>query len=540
MIDAKGDSDSKDSNAIVSQREETPQKPPTPMLPATWEEEYDANGNIKKVGDLIFSGKTLGTGAYAAVHMAKRDGKRKIIRSDSFPLESLDKGSFNRRLRPRMVKSLVQKSSVNEEYVAVKVYSKSILRRIRNIQRSTEANKKITINTALDSVKKEIALMKMMRHPNIVSLLQVIDNTSDALYVVLEFVPLGEIMSFDPEKTRYIHTHKSTQGLTKDGYFNEENAALFFVDVLHGLAYLHQNCVVHRDLKPENILLGKNGVAKISDFGVSHFFEKESDRESFRSSMTISQDDLSVTTEACKSVDGPPKLTRKDTESALRMNRKNSMVGSLKVTEGTYPFFSPEMCDGTQHFSGYASDLWACGVCLYIFTSGRLPFYSDAPYQLLQIISEGKVPYSYSGMKFSTQLKDLLSKILHRNPSERLGVGDCLQHAFCTKAREKRIVLIGEAIRRSSQTELIVKKEDESMALSIAKVSKRLPSLGRPLKSSHSLSLSGSQQSHVSSLVSSAQRPPVEFPNKISEGSQDGSLNVPVSIATKHGCCNIQ
>jgi len=241
MFDVKGDVDPKDSNVIVRQVEETPQNPPTPMLPPSWEEEYDANGNIKKVGDLIFSGKTLGTGAYAAVHMAKRDVKKKMIRSDSVPLEALDKGSFSKRVRPRMAKSLVQKSSVGEEYVAVKIYSKSILRRIRNIKRSREANKKITINTALDSVKKEIALMKMMRHPNIVSLLQVIDNTSDALYVVLEFVPLGEIMSFDPEKTRYIHTHKSTQGLTKDGYFKEENAALFFVDVLHGLGKIFRS-----------------------------------------------------------------------------------------------------------------------------------------------------------------------------------------------------------------------------------------------------------------------------------------------------------
>jgi len=236
MFDVKEDINSKDSShssKIVRLMEETPQNPPARMLPPSWEEEYDANGNIKKVGDLIFTGKTLGTGAYAAVHMAKREAKKIFRRSNSSPLQSLDKGTFNQRLRPRMGNSLVEKS--NEEYVAVKIYSKSILRRMRNIQRSREANKKITINTALDSVKKEIALMKMMRHPNIVSLLQVIDNTNDALYVVLEFVPLGDIMSFDPEKRRYIHTHKSTQGLTKGGYFKEENAALFFVDVLHGL-----------------------------------------------------------------------------------------------------------------------------------------------------------------------------------------------------------------------------------------------------------------------------------------------------------------
>ena len=51
---------------------------------------------------------------------------------------------------------------------------------------------------------------------------------------------------------------------------------------MHGLAHLHQHHGCHRDLKPENILLGRNGVVKIGDFGLSHFFEEEcsaADRE---------------------------------------------------------------------------------------------------------------------------------------------------------------------------------------------------------------------------------------------------------------------
>jgi [calcium/calmodulin-dependent protein kinase] kinase len=128
------------------------------------------------------------------------------------------------------------------------------------------------VHTALDDVEREIALMKQMRHPNLVSLLQVIDSVdSDALYVVLEFVPLGEIMTFDSERIRFFHRHRFTPGLTKERFFKEEHAALFFVDILHGLAYLHRNLICHRDLKPENILLSEKGIAKISDFGGKSF-----------------------------------------------------------------------------------------------------------------------------------------------------------------------------------------------------------------------------------------------------------------------------
>jgi len=207
----------------------------------SYREEYDEYGEVVKVGDLHFTEKTLGSGSYAEVVLAKRvrpdpdDEDVPTSRRSSLPYNI--RGSFTGTINNTQKDAPNKKGeevSIKNDYVAVKIYSKSFLKRIRNIKRSK--SNRMTIHTALDDVEKEIALMKQMRHPNLVSLLQVIDSVdSDALYVVLEFVPLGEIMTFDPDLIRYRHRHRNSPGLTKDGYFIEDFAALFFVDILHGL-----------------------------------------------------------------------------------------------------------------------------------------------------------------------------------------------------------------------------------------------------------------------------------------------------------------
>lgn len=303
------------------------------------EEKFDEIGNVIRVGDITFATKEddpegiiLGSGAYATVRLAKRvtqEGK--------------------------------------EELVAVKVFSKSLLKRMRTLEKNSETNK-VQVRTALEKVEREIAIMKMMRHPNIVSLLEVIDSvSSDSLYMVLEYMPRGEIMSymegtgcFQRRSQNNTKSELLLLGCLDDGRrFDETHAALYFVDVLHGLCYLHQNGICHRDLKPENILVGADGQVKISDFGVSHFFREEK-------------------------VESLPTDEEKQFHSALSM-KGMSRRGMLTKLEGTWCFYSPEMCGVSSFieddkstrlsFSGYAADVWAAGVCLYIFVTGKLPFF---------------------------------------------------------------------------------------------------------------------------------------------------------------------
>lgn len=383
----------------------------------------------------------------------------------------------------------------DDQLVAVKIFSKSNLKKRRTIERD-KTTKKVRVKTALQQVEREIALMKKLSHPNVVRLYEVIDSpNTDSLYMVLEYMPLGEILTFREENGTFQRSeslrHKQIDGLVVDGdghgHFDEEHAALYIVDILHGLAYLHQHHICHRDLKPENILLSNRGIAKVGDFGVSHIFEEEdsgngAQRFSFLSSIdedhveqlrlslevlgpeeTKTKSNSSSSLSLEETEENPFFLTRHDSDSAYAMGR---MAGSgiLTKTEGTWCFWSPEMCSGSNSkgFSGYAADMWAVGVCLYIFATGRLPFYNTVPMDLFEMIANCDVPYS--GLGLSDPLVDLLKSCLEKDPNKRAGVGDCLHHPFLQKAREQRIRELGQEFEISKSTILHISEDDIRMA----------------------------------------------------------------------------
>lgn len=115
-------------------------------------------------------------------------------------------------------------------------------------------------------------------------------------------------------------------------------------------------------------------------------------------------------------------------------------------------------------FSAYACDLWAAGVCLYIFATGTLPFFSLLPSDLFEMIAKADI--NYEGLGLSDELVDILSLTLEKDPSRRAGVGDCLQHRFCADARDERVQKLGNRFEESKE-HIILSKIDVDMALSI-------------------------------------------------------------------------
>lgn len=86
---------------------------------------------------------------------------------------------------------------------------------------------------------------------------------------------------------------------------------------------------------------------------------------------------------------------------------------------GTFHFFSPEMCNGDiTEYSGRAADIWATGVVLYALTFNKLPFDSENATDVFQQIMNS--PIDFDSREISDGLRDLLSRMLKKDPSERI------------------------------------------------------------------------------------------------------------------------
>uniref|UniRef100_A0A8C5J4J5 SNF-related serine/threonine-protein kinase n=1 Tax=Junco hyemalis TaxID=40217 RepID=A0A8C5J4J5_JUNHY len=139
----------------------------------------------------------------------------------------------------------------------------AVVKLARHVFTGEKVAVKVIDKTKLDTLAtghlfQEVRCMKLVQHPNIVRLYEVID-TQTKLYLILELGDGGDM--FD-----YIMKHE--EGL------NEDLAKKYFAQIVHAISYCHKLHVVHRDLKPENVVFfEKQGLVKLTDFGFSNKFQ---------------------------------------------------------------------------------------------------------------------------------------------------------------------------------------------------------------------------------------------------------------------------
>jgi len=133
------------------------------------------------------------------------------------------------------------KNTENGDPVAIKILDKEKVQRHRLVEQ----------------IKREICTMKLVKHPNVVRLFEVMGSKA-RIFIVLEYVTGGELFEI----------------IATNGRLKEDEARKYFQQLINAVDYCHSRGVYHRDLKLENLLLDAAGNLKVSDFGLSALTEQ--------------------------------------------------------------------------------------------------------------------------------------------------------------------------------------------------------------------------------------------------------------------------
>ncbi|KAM6098765.1 ribosomal protein S6 kinase alpha-3 isoform 3-T3 [Theristicus caerulescens] len=249
------------------------------------------------------------------------------------------------------------------------VGSYSICKRCIHKASNMEYAVKIIDKSKRDPTEEIEILLRYGQHPNIITLKDVYDD-GKCVYVVTELMKGGELLD----------------KILRQKFFSEREASAVLFTITKTVEYLHAQGVVHRDLKPSNILYvdesGNPESIRICDFGF-----------------------------------------------AKQLRAEN---GLLMTPCYTANFVAPEVLKRQGYDA--ACDIWSLGVLLYTMLTGYTPFANgpdDTPEEILARIGSGK--FSLSGGYWNTvsdTAKDLVSKMLHVDPHQRLTAAQVLSHPW--------------------------------------------------------------------------------------------------------------
>ncbi|VVT45282.1 uncharacterized protein SAPINGB_P000698 [Magnusiomyces paraingens] len=145
------------------------------------------------------------------------------------------------------------KHNITGQLAAVKIVPKSLVSTNNNdSNKENQADSQRDANGFSYGIEREVIIMKLIEHPNVMALYDVWENKGE-LYLVLEYIEGGELFDY----------------LIKKGRLEEREALHYFRQIINGVDYCHHFNICHRDLKPENLLLDKNRNIKIADFGMA-------------------------------------------------------------------------------------------------------------------------------------------------------------------------------------------------------------------------------------------------------------------------------
>ncbi|KAL7981599.1 hypothetical protein Chor_005687 [Crotalus horridus] len=234
----------------------------------------------------------------------------------------------------------------------------------------------------LEKIYREVQIMKMLDHPHIIKLYQVME-TKSMLYLVTEYAKNGEIFDY----------------LANRGRLSETDARRKFWQILSAVEYCHSRKIVHRDLKAENLLLDNNMNIKIADFGFGNFYKSG---------------------EPLTTWCGSPPYAAPEVFEGQQYEGPQLDIWILKGWRDLAANF-------LRRRRSTDSLLQSMGVVLYVLVCGALPFDGPTLPILRQRVLEGRFRIPYF---MSEECEHLIRRMLVLDPSKRLSIAQIKDHKW--------------------------------------------------------------------------------------------------------------
>eukprot|EP00300_Choanocystis_sp_HF-7_P011142 c17325_g1_i2.p1 GENE.c17325_g1_i2~~c17325_g1_i2.p1 ORF type:complete len:534 (-),score=101.81 c17325_g1_i2:1106-2494(-) len=218
----------------------------------------------------------------------------------------------------------------------------------------------------LERIRTERDILLRMDNPWIVRLFSCFESHRH-IHLVMEFVSGGDCLAI----------------LHEIGMFTEETAKFYLAETVLAIKSLHSAKIVHGDIKPDNLLIGSDGHIKLTDFGLSH-------------------------------------PTDKDTNKLLPME-----AGRVA---GTPDYLAPEILLNIGNDE--ATDWWALGVVMFEFMTGITPFNAPTPEAIFDNILHRRIVWPSVPDELTYEAQDLIAQLLTPNPAERISADGIMQHPF--------------------------------------------------------------------------------------------------------------
>ena len=306
-----------------------------------------------------------------------------------------------------------KKAYKNEDFDVISLSGKGAYGTVLKVKlKEDPTNKLYAIKTmdikALSSIKKlyqaylECDILSQIDNPYIVNIFGAFSENGK-IYIVMDYLSKGDFSDF----------------IRLNFPLKLDTIQFYAAEIINFLEYIQSKKIVHRDLKPENIMMNDKWHLEVIDFGTARILGKYFDKEN----MEFKDDDTTYDISETDDLKGNKIAINEEDDDDFFEDSKSRPERRGMTFVGTAEYVSPEVLGDKP--AEFGADVWALGIMIYQMFFGKTPFKEKNNYLTFRKIEQLKIDFE-GGEKVTIpdDAKDLISKILVKEPNKRLGGGE--------------------------------------------------------------------------------------------------------------------